>query len=292
MNIKRTFILGDTWLYYKLYCGARTSDVILTETIKPLVNQLLKDQLISKWFFIRYNDPEFHIRIRFHLNDVKKIGEILLAVKSALQLYVDDDIIYKIQTDNYQREIERYGSNTMEVAETLFYSESTMLLKAIDAIEDDDLYFLFILKAIDQLLNNFGYRIKEKLDLATINRDAYKREFSADRTLNKQLDKKYRDLKGALVEFLETTNTPSEYEYLEQILKEKEAQTSAVIKKILKYKKEGLLELPLPDLLSSYIHMLVNRAFRTKQRFYELVSYDFLTRYYKLMVFKEASKTK
>lgn len=292
MNIKRTFILGDTWLYYKLYCGARTSDAILTETIKPLVNQLLEDQLISKWFFIRYNDPEFHIRIRFHLNDVKKIGELILAVKSALQLYVDDDIIYKIQTDNYQREIERYGSNTMEVAETLFYSESTMLLKAIDAIEDDELYFLFVLKAIDQLLNNFGYRIKEKLDLVTINRDAYKREFSADRTLNKQLDKKYRDLKGALVEFLETTNTPSEYEYLEQILKEKEIKTGAAIKNILKYKKEGLLELPLPDLLSSYIHMLVNRAFRTKQRFYELVSYDFLTRYYKLMVFKEASKTK
>ena len=292
MTIKRTFILGDTWMYYKLYCGARTSDIILIETIKPLTEQLLQDKLINKWFFIRYNDPDFHLRIRFELYDVQKIGEVILAIKNALQEYVDDDIIYKIQTDNYQREIERYGSNTIEELESLFYHESAMLLKALDAIEDEELYFLFILKLIDELLNSFGYATQQKLDLATLNTEAYKKEFNADKTLNKQLDKKYRGLKNALTEVLDTTYTHTEYEYLEQVLKEKEVQTNTLIKKILKYEKEGLLEMPLTNLLSSYIHMLVNRAFRTKQRFYELVSYDFLVRYYKLVMFKQTVNKK
>ena len=77
MSIKRTYILGDEWLYYKLYCGARTSDVILTETIKPVTEYLLNQGLIDSWFFIRYGDPDFHIRIRFHLVDLAKIGDVI-----------------------------------------------------------------------------------------------------------------------------------------------------------------------------------------------------------------------
>jgi len=53
--IQRKFLLGDAWLYYKIYCGARTADMLLTDMIAPLVAELKKQELIEKWFFIRYN---------------------------------------------------------------------------------------------------------------------------------------------------------------------------------------------------------------------------------------------
>ena len=49
-----------------------------------------------------------------------------------------------------------------------------------------------------------------------------------------------------------------------------------IVEKILSLNKEGALELPLTNLLSSIVHMTVNRAFQSRQRLYEMVLYDFL----------------
>ncbi|WP_109097195.1 thiopeptide-type bacteriocin biosynthesis protein [Aquimarina sp. AU58] len=284
MSTKRTYILGDEWLYYKIYCGARTSDVILTETIKPLTAQLLEQGLIDSWFFIRYGDPDFHIRIRFRLPDIRAIGTVILQINAAMQHYVEQQVVYKLQTDTYIRELERYGTNTIATSETLFFYDSTMLLDAIELIEDEELYFLFIVKAIDRLLNSFGYEQQQKLELVTRNSLGFKREFHADKGLNKQLDKKYRGLKSKLSSFLETTSMQEDYKILDDLLDHKAKQSLGVVQKIMEVQQDKQLEMPLDDLLSSYIHMLVNRAFRSKQRFYELVCYDFLVRYQKTKV--------
>ncbi|WP_074406961.1 thiopeptide-type bacteriocin biosynthesis protein [Aquimarina megaterium] len=284
MSTKRTYILGDEWLYYKIYCGARTSDVLLTETIKPLTAQLLEQGLIDSWFFIRYGDPDFHIRIRFRLPDIRAIGTVILQINAAMQHYVEQRVVYKLQTDTYIRELERYGTNTIGISEALFFYDSTMLLDAIALIEDEELYFLFVVKAIDRLLNSFGYEQQQKLELVARNSMGFKREFHADKGLNKQLDKKYRGLKSKLSSFLETTSMQEDYKVLDDLLDHKAKQSLGVVKKIMEAQQDNQLEMPLDDLLSSYIHMLVNRAFRSKQRFYELVCYDFLVRYQKTKV--------
>lgn len=282
MSTKRTYILGDEWLYYKIYCGARTSDVLLTETIKPLTDYLLKEKLIDSWFFIRYGDPDFHIRIRFHLQDVKNTGNVILRINTAMQEYVKQHIVYKVQVDTYIRELERYGNNTIEISEELFFYDSVMLLDAIDTIEDEELYFLFVVKAIDQLLKAFNYKEQEKLDFVIQNAQAFKKEFHANKGLNKQLDKKYRGLKNKLSLFLEATYSPEDdYVVLDRLLNYKIEKSLSGIQRILDAQKNHDLEMPLDSLIASYIHMLVNRAFRSKQRFYELVCYDFLVRYQK-----------
>jgi hypothetical protein len=43
-------------------------------------------------------------------------------------------------------------------------------------------------------------------------------------------------------------------------------------------------EVDLNDLITSYIHMMMNRSFRSRQRIHELVLYDFLYRYYKSVI--------
>ncbi len=281
MSTKRTYILGDEWLYYKLYCGARSSDVILTETIKPLTEDLLDKGLIDSWFFIRYGDPDSHIRIRFHLVDISKIGTVITQLNQVLQEYVAQHIIHKIQADTYLRELERYGTNTIEVSEELFFHDSTMLLHGISLIEDEELYFLFVVKAIQKLLDSFGYNEERKMRLLTANAQAFKNEFHADKRLNKQLDKKYRGIREKLTSFLESSHTDEAYTVLDQIIAQKTEKSLQLTQQILQIHTAGQLEMQLDDIMSSYIHMLVNRAFRSKQRFYELVCYDFLVRYQK-----------
>ncbi len=284
MSVKRTYILGDEWLYYKLYCGARTSDVLLVETIKPITEHLLEQGLIDSWFFIRYGDPDFHVRIRFHLTDTKNVGAVIIQLNEVLEKYVEERIIHKIQTDTYIREIERYGSTTMGISEDLFFYDSVMLLDAISLIEDEELYFFFVVKAIDKMLDSFKYTEEAKLKLVTQNSLAFKTEFNADKVLNKQLDKKYRGLKEKFTLFMSLSNDQNEYAVLDKLISAKVERSKEVTQKILYASQNGQLEMGIDDLLSSYIHMLVNRAFRSKQRFYELVCYDFLVRYQKTKI--------
>lgn len=41
--LKRTFFIGDEWLYYKVYCGVKTADIILAEVVKPLTEEFIKN---------------------------------------------------------------------------------------------------------------------------------------------------------------------------------------------------------------------------------------------------------
>lgn len=289
-NTKRIFILGEEWLYYKIYCGVRTADQILVETLYPLVNSLLKKKQIDSWFFIRYGDPDFHIRFRLHIANTQFLGSVILELKNALHPYVANDVIYKIQTDTYIRELERYGAQNIETSEMLFFKESQLLVQFRGMIEDESLYFLTIIKMIDQLLHSFGYDSLQKLELAHANADSFKKEFMADKRLTKQLDQKYRKLQDEIHTFFCNPESNEEFGIINNLLQEHEHYRTTEIQKVKSFLATNQENFTRSSILSSYIHMLVNRAFRSKQRFYELVCYDFLARYYRRLVFADRSK--
>lgn len=118
--MKRSFCLGSEWLYYKIYTGINTADFILTEKINPVIVYLLEKKIINKWFFIRYNDPEDHIRIRFNCESTEKIAEVINNLYPIFDELIASDVIWKLQTDTYQREIERYCEGTMVESESIF----------------------------------------------------------------------------------------------------------------------------------------------------------------------------
>jgi len=165
-NTLRTFIPGDSWVYYKIYTGTKTSDIILAEAIKPIVEELTAKGAIDQWFFIRYADPKHHIRVRFHYNDPDAIGIIMRTVYERLYAFAKADLIWKIQVDTYNREIERYGEEHIEMAEQLFSHESDMIVNFLDMVdgeEGEELRWLFAIRALDTMLADFGYSEDEKL---------------------------------------------------------------------------------------------------------------------------------
>lgn len=291
---QRTFVIGDEWLYYKFYTGPKTADMVLTQVIKPVVDQLMADQIIDKWFFIRYSDPKLHIRVRFHYTDPQNIFPITQAIFSHAKPFIEKDLIWKVMIDTYQRELERYGYNTMELSESYFCCDSILMMNMLDLIEGDEgeiVRWLFGLRSLDALLNDFRYELPKKVALLTTLQENFGREFGMGRGLKMQLDAKFRKERSMIDEVLDRTkDSSSQMLPLFNLIEERSKLMHPIADQILNIEKEEKLGRTLNDLMSSYIHMMLNRLFKSKQRLHELVIYDFLLRYYKSEVAKQKNK--
>jgi len=280
---RRSFTIGSKWLYYKIYSGPKASDAILTEVILPMAKEFKNKNLIQKWFFIRYADPKHHLRVRFLVSDTSANSKIIAQLFEVLNPLVDLDIVWKIQLDTYHRELERYGENTIELSESIFHYDSLASAHFIDLIEGDEgerLRWLFGLRAIDNLLNIFNYTLEHKKQLLEGLKIRFGEEFGISRPLKKQLDSKYRKERASITNFM-NFKEHSEYEPILVILNQTHQKSKPVALQILEMESKKLLQISKNSLLASYIHMLMNRLFKSKNRLNEMVCYDFLFRYYK-----------
>lgn len=278
---KRKFAPGTEWLYLKIYTGVKTSDLILEETIKPLTEYLQTNNYIIKWFFIRYHDPKPHLRIRFCLNNTEDYTVVQKKINEELQEFVDCGEISNISIETYNREIERYGQNTIEEAETLFHKNSKFTLLCLPYDDEDKL--LFCIFYINEILNKLNLEIQWKLIWIKNFNDAFKEEFNADKNLNSQLDKKYRAFKPKLMNFIQLAEFSDERNAIIIHIEE----CASELQKILHQHQNQSLEVSLQSFFQSMFHMNINRLFVSNQRLFEMVIYDYLWRYYKSAKFHE-----
>ena len=281
--MKREFSIGSEWLYFKIYCGVKTADFILSDFLKHPIEILLEQKHIIKWFFIRYNDPDAHLRLRFKIENPQHLGTVINTIHSVLNPLVEEHLIWKIQTDTYTRELERYGEATYELSESIFQADSELILDYIGLkpyFENDTTAILFSFLAIDQFLTLFSQTNQEKMMLLDHWQSSFKTEFQADKNLKKEFDKNYRSIEKELESFLLFEKKETLGPIYEAILLKNEK-----IKDSIPLIKTNL-ELALSSFLSSHVHMMLNRQFTSRQRAYELLIYDQLFRYYKKCCFR------
>ena len=285
INLKRKFYPNSEWLYFKIYGGSKSNEKILTEQILPLVTELEQDKLITSFFFIRYIDPQPHLRIRF-LNSLNPENNILVQKKvfEILQPLLEKNIVHKITIDTYNRELERYDFNTIEHSESLFFNDSAAVLKLLnllDGAESEYYRWIMAIVGIDGLLNDFELILEDKIKFITILQSNFFKEFGGSKTLQQQLSDKYRKHQKNIFEYMNRQSIKSdEIEEVYQIIDERTNQNLPIIQKILNELKIHSKSIFETELLPSYIHMFMNRLFIVQQRKYELVIYDFMQRYY------------
>src|SRR5690606_5257798 len=117
---------------------------------------------------------------------------------------------------------------------------------------------------------------ENKLSLLEQLKIGYGNEFGMNRNLKKQLDNKYRIERKKIENFF-GIDKASKYTLILESLDIYNHNLKSIVKRILEQKEEFNLD----DLTSSFIHMMMNRLFVSKNRFHEMVVYDFLYRYYK-----------
>ena len=160
--------------------------------------------MIEKWFFIRYNDPKPHLRIRFNISNLNNYNYILEKINSLFGEYLNSGEISNVIIDTYKRELERYGKNTIEYAEELFFRGSELILNFLEY--DDEEKIMVALYYIDCILSELGLSNEEKINWIMNFDNAFKTEFNADKNLNNQLKKKYIDFQPKYFEFIKSND--------------------------------------------------------------------------------------
>jgi thiopeptide-type bacteriocin biosynthesis protein len=251
LESKQSFLPGDGYLYLKLYCNISNSNDLLNIISIKLLN------INNGFFFVRYFDNKFHIRLRF-LNPTIELQNELLKIFLELK---NVDVLQSVIIDTYSPEYYRYqGRNVYAVTESLFCLDSVFICRSLNANLLTNEFCQLI--AVRHLLNLCGLlNIDNKIDfikmrfVKIINKSNYMRYKEYCLIRNSVLDNQnYSNLILIYNGFLKSCSIQ-----IEHLLD---------LKSILDVEKW----------LFDYFHMFCNRLFLFKQNENEKLVYEFLLR--------------
>lgn len=134
-NKLRVYLPGNSsWLYYKIYIKSDNVNEFFAKHMSFFKSVVLKYN--AQLFFIRYSDPNFHVRMRIKCEEelIKRI--IQKEIEDYLNPLIACGFIASIDLSMYEREIERYGNeNTIQFAENYFCDDS---LYCIDLLQKNE----------------------------------------------------------------------------------------------------------------------------------------------------------
>ncbi|HHO5867730.1 TPA: thiopeptide-type bacteriocin biosynthesis protein, partial [Staphylococcus aureus] len=120
---KRILTINDSLIYIKIYFSLGYREEILQE-----LHMYLTKENISDYFFIQYNDPKPHIRLRLFSSPENLIHDLKI-----IEYLHSFEFVKKIDIADYEREIERYGGEEkIELAEEIFKKDSKNILQLIN----------------------------------------------------------------------------------------------------------------------------------------------------------------
>ena len=286
--VRRVFTPGDEWLYYKLYAAPSTTDRLLGDVVAPLAALHEAIALGEPWFFIRYGDPEHHVRVRFRGGrDARRAMEERMS--SLLRPFVEAGSIHRVSLDTYVREVERYGGGRgIEIAESWFRADSSAALRVaalLDGQEDEALRWKAVAMGWDRLLADFGLDYAGRERVVTAARESFGREFRVGPAVRRRLAKRLRAVRRDL-EGLMTGNTDHHalFAGFDRVFRQRSEETTDVVRRLRDLEEAGDLGCPLDELLRSFTHMHANRLFPASARAQELVIHDFLSRTYRSLI--------
>jgi thiopeptide-type bacteriocin biosynthesis protein len=270
--VQRHFPPASEWLYLKIVSGAAEADRLLVDVVGPIVRDALAAGVANRWFFVRYAEPEQHLRVRIHGSPQRLLGEILPRFRAALAPLLDEAIVSSLQLDTYAREIERYGGAAgIELAEMIFHADSEAVLDFIaSAGGGDQARWLWGVRGIHQLMTDFGVDDAVRVEMLSTFRNSLGRELGDGRRLRQQLAARFRAERHKLELLLDPRAERC------PILDRRSDAIAPLIAQLQARRDE--ITVPVASLVPGFIHMFSNRLQHIDARQHELVLYDFLHR--------------
>lgn len=123
----RFHLPGEDWLFVKWYAEPSAHEALLAEHLPALLAEVEDD--VDRWFFLRYQDPEPHLRLRFHGDPGALNGRVLPAISRVSRALVESGALRTMTLDVYRPESDRYGGEALqEAAERFFRTDSLSAL--------------------------------------------------------------------------------------------------------------------------------------------------------------------
>ena len=271
---RRSFPPGSEWLYLKLYAGTAVADSLLRDTVGPLVAGARAAGAVDRWFFLRYSDPDPHLRVRLHGDPSRLAAEVLPAFRHAFDPELDGKV-WGLEVGTYVRELERYGgAEAIEAAEEVFAADSDAVLDILARGTTLDDRWRAALTGMHRLFEDLGLDEDAQARVARRMRDRYATELGADAVLKRQIGERYRRERKALEGLLAEDADPT------SVFARRSAAIAPALGRLRALEAADRLTTTFEDLAGSFAHMHVNRLLRSAQRAQEMVLYDLLDRLY------------
>ncbi|HET6899954.1 MAG TPA: lantibiotic dehydratase, partial [Vicinamibacteria bacterium] len=284
--VRRSLPPGSEWLYVKLYCGTATADQVLREVIGPVARKTMHAGLADRWFFIRYADPQLHLRVRFHGDAPTLQQAVWPALRAAAAPFLGDRRIWRLTLDTYEREIERYGGpEGLEVAEELFHADSEAVLSIVERLDPGaaglDERWRLALCGMDGLLEDLQIDLAARPSLLHAAAQAWVKELRWDPDTDHWLGQRFRKKRPDLVALLDPTH-PGRRALAPGLmaLRRRSKRWRQAAARLSALEASGRLWAPREEIAKSYLHMHVNRLLRSAQVRQEVVLSEFLARHY------------
>jgi thiopeptide-type bacteriocin biosynthesis protein len=288
-ELTRSFQPGTEWLYAKLYSSESNADRVLREVVDPLRRMALARGLADRWFFLRYADPETHLRVRFHGVPAGLTASLVPALRDATEPLLRERTLWRVQLDTYEREVERYGGDEgMLVCERIFHEDSETVFELLAGLTGDsgaEVRWKLALVGIDRWLALFDFDVAAKRSIVSNLRGGIGREARAGKELHVQLGNKFRENRRELERIVAGhTNGDDTMSAGLALLARRSELMAPIVEELTSLASAGRLTVEPSFVAASLVHMFVNRLLRSQHRRQELVLYDFLDRIYESRV--------
>jgi len=232
---------GSEWLYLKLYVSPMLLEDVLIQDVAPAVDRLVKDEAVSYWFFVRYSDPDTHLRIRLQIAAPNLLPSVFETINGVVSRLLGQTRCSRASFETYDREVERYGGiDRIEVAERAFAADTQVAIGLLRGLQSDpipDRFELGVL-SINALLHDLGRDGQDRL--------SWLADPSVDRSRSGELYRRYKqNLRGHL------QITPK---CIEPLFQSRSKDYRAVMEGIQGHERRVEIE-------RSHVHMSCNRLF-------------------------------
>lgn len=253
---KRNCFPGEDWSYLKLYAAPSQHENLLAGPVCDLVGMLQEHKLIDRWFFIRYADPEPHLRLRFHAQaGVESAAILAFALPWSTRLARRGQIQRSV-LDTYEREIERYGGpEAIDLLEQVFTVNSVMVSNLIGFQHVHRLTLDPLAVAVftlDYFFTSWGCGLQQRLEWThqVSEKYAFSKEFRPER-------KRYCDLLAPCGQI--EASLAEQRALLLDLMRPHERPLGKLGAQVRQLGEAGKLWVPEISLLSSLAHMHHNR---------------------------------
>ncbi|SDX29151.1 thiopeptide-type bacteriocin biosynthesis domain-containing protein [Marininema mesophilum] len=126
---------GSDCLYIKVYMAKSRQNDFISRPLSHFVKNAREEGLVQRWFFMRYGDPDNHLRIRFFGEPERLIASLIPTIHTWAERLVEEGLIQKLTIDAYDPEFERYGGpQLIHHAERVFEADSDLVAYLVNQI--------------------------------------------------------------------------------------------------------------------------------------------------------------
>jgi thiopeptide-type bacteriocin biosynthesis protein len=252
---------GSDWLYVKLYGPRQHEDEVICGSMRTFAENAIASGLADAWFFIRFADPEPHLRVRFHGSPEQLRVRLFAHLCDWAGGLMSDGLSSRFVMDTYEQEVERFGGTEgMAAAETLFTADSLAAAALVGILrqkrwQHDQTTLLAL--SIDEMLGSLGFGEADRL--------RWYRQETTDG--GPAVGAEYRQRKNVLRAVLgrpaaALAADPAGAEIAAALAMRRSAllPVGALLRELA---EQGALDEPLDQLCRSFVHLHINRMAAT-----------------------------